>query len=50
MPTNRLSEVLKAEIATIDARGSNKRQEVVIVDVVAPGDGHGPRYLLQGQG
>ncbi|MBK5256872.1 MAG: pyridoxal phosphate-dependent aminotransferase family protein [Vicinamibacteria bacterium] len=45
-----MSEVLKAEIATIDARGSNKRQEVVIVDVVAPGDGHGPRYLLQGQG
>lgn len=47
---NRLTEVLKAEIATIDGRGSSKRHEVAIVGVVAPRDGHGPRYLLEGQG
>lgn len=47
---NRLTEVLKAEIATIDGRGSSKRHEAVIVGVVAPRDGHGPRYLLEGQG
>ncbi len=47
---NRLSEVLKAEVAAIDGRGSSKRDEVVITEVVPPRDGHGPRYLLQGQG
>ncbi len=50
MPFNRLAQTLTAEIATIDGRGSNKRHEVVIVAVVAPQDGHGPRYLLQGEG
>lgn len=47
---NRLSQALRAEIATIDDRGSSKRHEAVIVDVVPPGEGHGPRYLLAGQG
>ena len=46
---NRLCEVLRAEVATIDGRGSAKRHEVVIEGVVTPRDGHGPRYLLQGQ-
>lgn len=50
MPFNRLSQVLNTEIAAIDARGSNKRHEVVVVDVVPPQGGHGPRYLLQGEG
>ena len=50
MPISRLSQTLNAEIATVDGRGSSKRHEVVIVEVVPPGDGHGPRYLLQGQG
>ncbi len=50
MPINRLSQVLRAEIAIIDGRGSAKRHEVVIEGVVTPRDGHGPRYLLQGQG
>jgi glycine C-acetyltransferase len=50
MPLDRLSENLKTETSAIDARGSSKRHESVIVDVVPPGDGHGPRYLLQGQG
>jgi glycine C-acetyltransferase len=47
---NRLSEVLRAEIATIDGRGSAKRHEIVIEGVVTPREGHGPRYLLRGQG
>ncbi len=50
MPVNRLAETLQTEIAAIDGRGSSKRHEVVIVGVVAPTDGHGPRYLLQGRG
>jgi glycine C-acetyltransferase len=50
MPVNRLAQTLQTEIATIDGRGSSKRHEVVIVDVVPPRDGHGPRYRLQGQG
>ncbi len=50
MPVNRLAQTLETEIAVIDDRGSSKRHEVVIVDVVPPRDGHGPRYLLQGQG
>ena len=50
MPFHRLSETLLSEIAAIDARGSAKRHEVVIVDVVPARDGHGPRYLLQGEG
>ena len=50
MPFDRLSAVLESEIAVIDARGSNKRHEVVVAGVVPPTDGHGPRYLLEGQG
>ena len=50
MPFHRLSQALNAEIAVIDGRGSSKRHEVVIVDVVPPQGGHGPRYLLQGEG
>ena len=50
MPFNRLAQTLQTEIAVIDGRGSSKRHEVVIVGVVPPRDGHGPRYLLQGQG
>ena len=50
MPFDRLSAVLESEIAAVDARGSNKRHEVVVSAVVPPTDGHGPRYLLEGQG
>jgi glycine C-acetyltransferase len=50
MPFNRLAPTLQTEIAAIDGRGSSKRHEVVIVGVVAPRDGRGPRYLLEGQG
>jgi glycine C-acetyltransferase len=50
MPFHRLSQALNAEIAVIDGRGSSKRHEVVIADVAPPRDGHGPRYLLRGEG
>jgi glycine C-acetyltransferase len=50
MPTDRLHAALAQEIAAVDARGSSKRHETVIVGVV-PADGtHGPRYLLAGEG
>lgn len=50
MPFNRLAQSLKTEIDAIDTRGSGKRHEVVIVDVAPAADGHGPRYLLKGEG
>ncbi len=50
MPFDRLAQTLQTEIAAMDGRGSSKRREVVIVDVVPPEDGHGPRYLLKGGG
>jgi glycine C-acetyltransferase len=50
MPFERLKDSLIREIAAIDARGSNKRHEVAITEVVPPGDGHGPRYRLAGEG
>ena len=50
MPFNRLAQTLQTEIAAIDGRGSSKRHEVVIVDVAPPREGHGPRYLLEGEG
>ena len=50
MPFNRLSQSLKTEIEAIDARGSSKRHELVIEGVAPPEGGHGPRYLLKGEG
>jgi len=50
MPIDRLADVLRSEVAAVDERGSSKRHETVIVDVAPPRDGHGPRYLLEGQG
>lgn len=50
MPFARLSDVLSSELAAVDARGSAKRHETVIRAVVPPTGGHGPRYLLEGEG
>lgn len=50
MPTERLHRALAQEILTVDGRGSAKRHEPVIVGVLPPKDGFGPRYLLAGQG
>ena len=50
MPFDRLKDTLTREIAAIDGRGSNKRHEVTITEVVPANDGHGPRYRLAGEG
>lgn len=50
MPTDRLHEALRREIAAIDARGSAKRHESVVTGVVPAAAGRGPRYLLAGEG
>ncbi len=46
MPHDRFLDALGAELAVLDARGNPKRHESVIVGVVRPGDGFGPRYLI----
>jgi glycine C-acetyltransferase len=50
MPHDRFHAALQSELATIDGRGNPKRHERVIVGVVPPSEGHGPRYLLDGHG
>ncbi len=50
VPTDRLHEALRREIAAIDERGSAERRETVITGVVPPAAGRGPRYLLTGEG
>jgi len=50
MPHDRFVDALETELATLDARGNPKRHEAVIVAVVPPADGFGPRYRLAGEG
>jgi glycine C-acetyltransferase len=50
MPSDRFHEALRRETATIDGRGNPKRHERVIVGVLPPAGGRGPRYLLAGHG
>lgn len=50
MPTDRLDRVLADEVAAIDARGSSKRAEAVVVEVIPAQAAQGPRYRLAGEG
>ena len=50
MPHDRLQTLLAAQVEEMDRAGPLKGRETVIVGVVPPQDGKGPRYLLQGQG
>ncbi len=50
MPVDRLTEVLRQDLAAIDGRAATKRTESVI-SAVEPAKGErGPRYLLEGAG
>ena len=49
MPNDRLSASLQDEIAELVDLGTAKGGENIIVDVLPPRSGHGPRYLLAGQ-
>ncbi|HTO99384.1 MAG TPA: aminotransferase class I/II-fold pyridoxal phosphate-dependent enzyme [Myxococcales bacterium] len=50
MPLEKLVDDLKAQLADLDAQGTAKGQEQVVVAVKPPQGGRGPRFLLEGQG
>jgi glycine C-acetyltransferase len=50
MPMDRLHAALSTELDTIAARGSSKRHETVVVKVLPPAGGKGPRFLAMGEG
>jgi len=50
MPYERLEQALAAQLAEQERAGTRKGAEAIIVGVVPPAAGRGPRYLLQGEG
>ena len=50
MPHDRWVQQLSDQIRRIDETGTAKRHERVIIAVLPPADGKGPRYLLDGYG
>lgn len=50
MPLEKLVDDLKAQLADLDAQGTGKGREQVVVAVKPPQGGRGPRFLLEGAG
>ena len=50
MPMDRLTGVLNGLVARMEEQGTAKGAEVVVREVIPPAGGHGPRFLLEGQG
>ncbi|HEY8470195.1 MAG TPA: hypothetical protein VIL18_11160, partial [Longimicrobiales bacterium] len=50
MPLDRLTGVLDAHVEELKRRGTAKGEEPVIVAVIPPEGGRGPRFLLEGYG
>jgi len=50
MPMDRLTDVVNRLVAGMEDAGTAKGAEVVVREVIPPRDGHGPRFLLEGQG
>ena len=50
MPMDRLTTVVNGLVAGLEEQGTAKGAEIVVREVMAPSDGHGPRFLLEGQG
>jgi glycine C-acetyltransferase len=50
MPLNRISDVLRAHVAELEARGTAKGVENVVVKVIHASGERGPRFLLEGEG
>src|SRR5438105_11758516 len=50
MPLEKLLDDLKAQLAHLDAAGTSKGREQVVVAVKPPQRSRGPRFLLDGQG
>ena len=47
---DRLTGVLNGLVARMEEQGTAKGAEVVVREVIPPAGGHGPRFLLEGQG
>jgi glycine C-acetyltransferase len=50
MPTHGLTKSLAARLDELAQAGRLKGKETVIRGFIAPGDGHGPRYLIEDEG
>jgi glycine C-acetyltransferase len=50
MPTHGLTHALAARLADMAQSGRLKGKEAVISGVIAGRDGHGPRYVIEGEG
>src|SRR5256714_11271354 len=50
MPLTKLLEDLKAQLSHLEAAGTAKGNEHVVAGVKRPGNGKGPRFLLEGFG
>lgn len=50
MPLDRISSVLDAHVQSLEASGTAKGAEAVVVGVIAATGDAGPRFLLEGQG
>ena len=47
---DRLTDVVNRLVAGMEAAGTAKGAEIVVREVIPPQGGHGPRFLLEGQG
>ena len=47
---DRLTGVVEGLVAGLEQQGTAKGAEVVVREVIPAGGGHGPRFLLEGQG
>ena len=50
MPLDRLTGVLQSHVDALEAQGTAKGAEHVVVKVLRPSGEHGPRVRLQGHG
>ena len=50
MPVDRLDALLRGELAQLDAQGTRKGREKVVVGVVPAAGDRGPRFALRGEG
>src|SRR5688572_29757375 len=50
MPLDRLTQVLSAQVAGLEQKGTAKGAEAVVRGVIKPRGNRGPRFLLRGEG
>jgi glycine C-acetyltransferase len=50
MPTNRLTPILEARVDELRTSGRLKGAEAVTIGILAPANGKGPRFLIEGGG